>query len=215
MTLSEEISTLREAVMEHTPLSRYEDSFLYSIWLRARGEVLKRETSFSRWMYHRFCIEFENAPAHDCGCVAVGCDIKRSKVTIPKAIAKAYGDAIELYSLNGKQIGITTLQALSSDKLDSVKKGKMRAVIYNQKIEVYNAPVNLEYLTINGIWEDLLNWADKQACLEDNPCQDIFELEMGLPAHMSSKVLQQSLKLLGISLNRLQNEELSANTHRP
>jgi len=215
MKLSEEISTLREAIQEHKPKSRYEDSFLYSIWLRARGEVLKRETSISQWMYHRFCIEFETAKAHDCGCVAIGCDIKRSINIIPKALSGFFGDKMELYSLDGKSIGITDIQNLSSDALDPIKKDKIRATLYNQKLEIYNAPSNLKYLSINGVWEDLTAWQNVQACTETNPCVDIYDLEMGLSADNSSKVLQQSLKLLGISLNRLMNEQITRNTQSP
>lgn len=214
MKLSEELSTIRQSIRQFNPSSKFEDSYLYSIWIREKARVveqeMKRQGKVSPWMYHRFCIELQTAKAHDCNCVNIGCDIKKTKYKIPDFLSGVM-NGLQILTLDNKRIGLTTAPAIISDKEDRVKSKEMRAVIYNQYVEIYNAPAILTGLQLNAIWGDILAWQDIQLCTDSNPCKDIYETEMGLPLKLSQRVHRLVLETLGIPLSILDDVHLDKN----
>jgi hypothetical protein len=89
MKIGELISTVRQLIKEVQDDSKYTDSFLWSIistCAKDKSSVHNRT---------RFCIELERVKHHDCSCVAVGCDVLRTKYKVPTPIK------MTVYSMTG------------------------------------------------------------------------------------------------------------------
>lgn len=213
-TIAQEISLLRNSIKEVDDDSKYRDSYLYSMWSVARADILYRTLGnkifITPWAYHRFCIELEKVKSHNCDCVAVGCDVLRSRYKVPKPVSGRFNDALEIQDLDGDVIGITTEQALKSDQLDKIKKGKVRATVYNGYIYIWNT-LDLKAIQVNGIWEDVSKWDSIQLCTDDIPCFDIYNLDAGISANLRGVVLARTMELLNIPISRKDDDRSDRN----
>lgn len=220
MTLKEELSTLRNSLKEITDDSKYTDSYLYSIWKKARARVYKADSKkfVSQWSWHRFCVELESATNHDCGCIPEGCSAVKSLYKIPKALSTSKGDYLEVITLGGRTVGVVREQDVRYDNLDPIKSGKLRASIYNQYLYIWNTN-RLKYIQVNGFWEDITEWEDVKACgtVSDGTtetevdCTPIYELDLGIGEAESESILRICLELLGFPLSRVDDQNNNRN----
>jgi hypothetical protein len=195
MTLGEELSTIRNNIKEVSDKSRVTDSFLYSLWKKARGRILGDRTNISRWNWKRFCIELEQAKSHNCECVAVGCDILKSVYPVPQPAINRQKDIIEVQTLSGRLIGIAEEYELMSERHDDVKSAVMRASFYNNHLIIWNN-LNLKAVQVYAPWDDILAWQDIQYCTDELPCIDVLQTDTGLSERESEAVLRLTLDLL-------------------
>lgn len=213
-TIAQEISVLRNTIKEVDDDSKYRDSYLYSMWSIARSDILYKSLGnkifITPWAYHRFCIELEKVKSHNCDCVAVGCDVLRSRYPVPKPVSGRWNDAIEIQDLDGDTIGLTDEQGVKSDLLDPVKRKKYRATLYNGYLYIWNT-LDLKAIQINGIWEDVSKWDGIQLCTDNIPCFDIYDLDAGISANLRGAVLQRTLELLQLPLSRKDDDRSDRN----
>lgn len=198
-TIEKELSSLRQMIKEVADDTKYTDSYLYDIWNKQRVIVLTQETAktgiLSPWNNSRFCIELEKTKSHNCECVAEGCDVLKTVHEVPAPISDKYIGNIIVSDLFGNIIGYSTEEALKSDQLDDVKKGKVRWSLYNRKIVIWN---NLAYpaIQVNGPWEDITDWMGIQYCTDDIPCRDVFEENTGLTEKQAAAALTMAFNAL-------------------
>jgi hypothetical protein len=213
MTLREELSTLKNLVKEITDDNTYyQDSFLYSIWKKARARVYKADSKkyISKWSWHRFCVELEEATNHNCGCIPQGCTAMVSVNKIPKAISSTKKDYVEATTLDGRTVGFTEEQNVKYDNLDPVKADKLRVSLYNQKLYVWNTNT-LKYIQLNGLWEDITEWEDVRACNTDTDCDPIYDLDLGIGEAESEAILRICLELLQIPMSKIDDQNNNRN----
>lgn len=220
MTINEELSTLRGLIKEMTDDSKYTDSFLFSLLKRARGVVLKNNSkkNISKWNWHRFCVELEEAVNHNCGCIPQGCSAMVSVNKIPRALSTYNKDYIEAMTLGGDTVGFIREQDLDADNLDEVKKNKLRASVYNDYLYVWNTN-SLKYIQLNGVWEDITEWEDVKACGTVNDgsntanvnCISTYDLDIGMGAAESHSVMQLVLRDMGFPLARKDDDNANRN----
>lgn len=220
MTIREELSTLRNSIKEITDDSIYSDSYLYSIWKKAKGRVYKSDSKkfLSNWAWHRFCVELEEATNHDCGCIPEGCFAMVSVNKIPQPLATSKGEYVEFITLGGRTVGVVREQDVKYDNLDPVKKDKLRVSIYNQRVYVWNTKT-LKYIQVNGLWDDITEWEDVKACgtvndgsnSSDIDCTSVYDLDLGIGEAESESILRICLELLGFPLSRPDDQNNNRN----
>lgn len=188
MKIGELISTVRQLIKEVQDDSKYTDSFLWSIISTCAKD---KSTIHTRT---RFCIELERVKHHDCSCVAVGCDVLRTKYKVPTPIK------ITAYTMMGDTIGYSSDQELRFNVYDPIKSKAIRYNFHNQYLYIYNT-LDLKYVQLEGTWENVTEWSDVQYC-GDSDCIEIYELESGISRLDTKEVYEQVLRLLQIPLTR-------------
>lgn len=200
MTIQEEISTLREALLQHAPdkvVGSWTDSFLYSIWKKQRAEAIR--SRFFTTNKQTFCLELEDALSHECGCVPVGCKVRKSIHPIPQA-ADGY---INIRTLDNRVIGAMPVNNQFSSSLDPLLNNKRRYSIVNQHVIIWNDPY-LKAVQVEAVWEDPYDWVGIQYCGSDNGLDDCAELDTidaGITEQQSNMALRLSLNILLPLLN--------------
>jgi len=203
MTVGKIISDLKMLIKEVSNDSDYTESFLWSLITKARARVLtndiKAKQFISAWSTHRFCVEMELHKAHDCECIPVGCDVLRSKYTIPRPLSGRYRDAVQVKTIGNSVVGYSEDYELKSNKYDPVKKNALRWNIHNQHLYLYNTLDHLS-IQVEGAWENIIEWNQIQYCSERNPCVDIYSLESGISEYEAEGLLRIAVDLLKVPL---------------
>lgn len=189
MKIGELISTLRILIKEVQDDSKYTDSFLWSIVNSCRKDRLNNHNKT------RFCLELERVKHHDCSCIAVGCDVLRTVSKIPVPVK------MTVYDLGGKTVGYSSDQELNYNKYDPIKSKSIRYNTHNQYLYLYGT-LDRVYVQMEGIWENIIDWANIQYCGSDIDCVDVYELESGISVLDSKDVYTECLRLLQIPLSR-------------
>lgn len=201
------ISDIRNLIKQVQDDSHFTDRFLFSLLSKAKAYLMRQKllkyNALSEFNYLTFCIQLEEAKAHDCDCVAYGCTVLKSKFEIPKPIRARARDLIRVETLGGKLIPQKTEEQLKYEKYDDVKGGKIAWSLRSQHIIIWN-DLNLKAVQVSGLWEDVSEWADIHLCYDDdgNPadCYDIYESEFGLDEDLSMAAYQMVLNALNVPL---------------
>lgn len=208
LTLNKIISTVRTLIKQHTDDSIYTDEFLYSLLLDGRAYLLeqnyKKYKQTSDWNKKTYCIELEKDKAHDCSCVAVGCEILKTVFKIPKPIQVRGFDKIEVFTLDYDTIDFVKVDYIRDVVLDDIYSSKFFYSIINDKILLFNVPGNkLKAVLVRSIPEDPTEWQNITLCDSDgNPTEDTcyniqedeFPIDKSLVALLYDLILNQ-LKL--------------------
>lgn len=199
MKIGELISTLRQFIKEVQDDSKYTDSFLWSTINSCRKDRINQHNKT------RFCIELERVKHHDCSCVAVGCDVLRTTSTIPVPVK------MTVYDLGGSTIGLSSDQELKFNIYDPIKSKAIRFNTHNQYLYIYGS-LDLKYVQLEGIWENIVEWIDIQYCGADVECVDIYNLESGISVLDSKDVYFDCMRLLQIPLSRADDHNPDRNS---
>lgn len=199
MKIGELISTLRQFIKEVQDDSKYTDSFLWSTINSCRKDRINQHNKT------RFCIELERVKHHDCSCVAVGCDVLRTTSKIPVPVK------MTVYDLGGSTIGLSSDQELKFNVYDPIKSKATRFNTHNQYLYIYGS-LDLKYVQLEGIWENIVEWIDIQYCGADVECVDIYNLESGISVLDSKDVYFDCMRLLQIPLSRADDHNPDRNS---
>lgn len=195
MTIQEELSTLREALLQHAPdkkVGAWEDSFLYSIWKKQRAEAIRDEAYASNMQ--TYCLELEDALSHECGCIEVGCKVRKSVYPLPQFI----GENVSVRTLDHTIISHVPPNAQFSKSLDPILSGKRFYSIVNRYLLIWNDPY-LKAVEVEALWEDPYDWLEIQYCNADDTsleCVDLDTVDAGLTERQSNMTLRMSLNIL-------------------
>ena len=200
MKIGELISTVRQLIKEVQDDSKYTDSFLWSIISTCAKD---KSTIHTRT---RFCIELERVKHHDCSCVAVGCDVLRTKYKVPTPIKAT------VYTMTGNTIGYSSDQELKFNIYDPIKSKSIRHNFHNQYLYIYNT-LDLLYVQLEGTWENVTEWIDVQYC-GNGGCIDVYELESGISRVDTEEVYRKVFNLLQIPLSRPDDFTQDRNSER-
>lgn len=200
MKIGELISTVRQLIKEVQDDSKYTDSFLWSIISTCAKD---KSTIHTRT---RFCIELERVKHHDCSCVAVGCDVLRTKYKVPTPIKTT------VYTMTGNTIGYSSDQELKFNIYDPIKSKSIRHNFHNQYLYIYNT-LDLKYVQLEGTWENVTEWIDVQYC-GNGECIDVYELESGISRVDTEEVYRKVFNLLQIPLSRPDDFATDRNSER-
>jgi hypothetical protein len=197
------LSDFRQLIKEVSNDSNLTDSFLWSLVVKARARILtndiKSKQFISPWATHRFCIKLEKTKAHDCNCVPVGCEVLKSEHPVPRPLVGRYRDAVQVKTLGGTLLGYSEDYELKSNMYDAIKKYTIRWNVHNQHIYLYNT-VQMDTIQLEGVWENVLDWHNIQHCTEDNPCQDIYDMESGISQADADGVIRIAFELLNVTM---------------
>lgn len=199
MKIGELISTLRQFIKEVQDDSKYTDSFLWSTINSCRKDRINQHNKT------RFCIELERVKHHDCSCVSIGCDVLRTISKIPVPVK------MTVYDLSGSTIGLSSDQELKFSVYDPIKSKAIRFNTHNQYLYLYGT-LDRQYVQLEGIWENIVEWIDIQYCGADVECVDIYNLESGISVLDSKDVYFDCMRLLQIPLSRADDHNPDRNS---
>lgn len=148
----------------------YSDQFLYSLLNSARATVLEQNANKlnheSEWDWVQFPVKLIKSKSHLVGCVTVGCDVLRSEFKLPRPLLTNLKSKVMVTTYSYDEIGVVTEQEHSNSKYDDIKSKVPQASIINGYLILWK-PLTLKSVLVNGIWEDILDWATIPFCDED------------------------------------------------
>lgn len=213
MKLGKIISELRDKYK----LDNYTPSVIYAEWNRAKNRVLaskiKQERFIPEWAYNTFCIGLEETLSHECGCIPYGCTVFRTLHAVPETLLLRANDTRRIRTLDGRIIGLTTEEAIMSEMTDYVKGRRLRATQKNGKVLIWNVQpgTTLKALQIEGIFQDLTDWEDKQYCDDNNECIDLYDLDIRIPGELHNIIFTEVASTLEGMLQREQADVQEGN----
>lgn len=189
----------------------YSDQFLYSLLNGARARVLEQNANKlnheSEWDWMQFPIKLIKAKSHLVGCVTVGCDVLRSENKIPRALLTNNLSKVKVTTYDYTKIALVTEQSFSNNAFDDIKSKTPQASIINGYLVIWNKPT-LKSVLINGIWEDVLQWAVIPYCDEDGNmtngvCFDAISQDFPLSETLKDVVYEFVIQKLKLPLQLL------------
>jgi hypothetical protein len=204
-TINQTISDLRGLIKQVQDDSHYTDAMLFSLLNKAKSYLLRQKLlkyrKVSEFNWDTFCVNLELAKAHDCECVAVGCDVLASTFELPRVLSGNNMDLIRVETLGGKLIPKKTEEQLRYEKYDDIKSGQLAWSLRSRRIIIWNN-LNLKTIQVSGVWEDISQWQSIDACadISGNPatCVDIYTTEFSIDNDLLLPTYQMVLKLLNI-----------------
>lgn len=198
LTIREEISTLRNSLKKVTDDSKtFVDSYIYSVWKKNRAALLE-PGKFQLYNTSRFCIKLEVTKSHNCACIAHGCNVLKTTVTVPEFLQGRDGSGFKVRTLGGDLIGKTTEEALKSELTDPIKQNALRWTFNSGKLVIWRN-LELKGIELEGVWADPLEWEDKRYC-PDGDCANPLDTLSGLTTGQSKKVHDMCMKDFGFPL---------------
>lgn len=170
ITIGTAVGLLRGRIKEHNSESYYTDQQLYEEILLKRATLLAsimNRSKITDWVHSEYCVALETTKAHDCDCVKVGCNVKKSVTELPTTVGL---QGFQVLTLSHNTIGQVTPQRVKAEKSHPYLNGKRRYSIINRKLVIWN-DLNLKAVIVRGVWEDPLTWLDKQLCNDNG---DVF-----------------------------------------
>lgn len=202
MTIGESISSIRANLKLVSDDSDFTNSDLYTRWKQKRAMLLNQRASkfhhISQWNTHTFCLALEKSKFHDCDCISSGCEVLKSKFSIPSPVSTRNKNLLRVTTLDGTLLPYRTAREIKSDRYDPIKCDQPAYDIQNQTLIIWNN-LNYKVIRVEGVWADIVAFQDIQYCSQDNPCVDAFDLETGFDEHLESIVQQMVLQDLGIT----------------
>jgi hypothetical protein len=200
------VSDLRGLIKQVQDDSVFTDKFLFSILSKARAKILiqrLRNNRLSFYNWNTFCIKLERAKSHNCDCVAVGCDVRRSVFKLPRTLSGRTGDLLKIETLGGKTVRGVTEQQLLDEVDDPIKAGSIAWSMRSRYLIVWNA-LEMDTIQVSGVWEDLSEWENIRACTtpagDDIPCVDARSEDFGIEDSYLFDVYKLAMELIGIPL---------------
>lgn len=206
MTLNKIISNIRTLIKQHTDDSLYSDEFLYEMFKAAWvGLVSMDKYKISENDYNLFCMELEPKLAHQCGTKEIGCETYRSKDKLPAYIDKNKG-SLKIRDIGGTIIDVVDEEDLPYIMLDDIRNKKYKASLINGYVVVWKmcSKRPIKNITVEAVWQDLTEWADKQC--SDCDCVDVFELEVIKDMKVLVDLYKIVLDLLRLPLTLTQDD---------
>lgn len=220
-TIGIHVATIRSLISEHSDDSKFSDEFLFELFKNAAKRLqyqkAKRWEFLSEWNRKRYCVKLEKAKSHNCECVAVGCDILRTVVEIPKAITGRNFDLIKVYDLNGNKID----QVLPQEQIDNlndpngVNQKRTTFSLVNRKIVIWNN-LELKAIEVEQISDDETEWAGITMCDKDGneteeSCFDILNDNYPIDSELVDPAYRMVLELLNLPLQLQEDKTNDAN----
>lgn len=170
----------------------------------------------SEWDWAQFPVKLVKDKSHMIGCVTVGCDILRSEYKIPRALLSNIKSYIKVTTFDYTTINFGTEQTYQNNKYDDFKSNMISASIINGYLVIWNN-LKLKMVLVNGIWEDILDWASIPQCDPDGnftntACFDILNSEFKMSETMKQAAYQMVLQMLGISFKLKEDITNDANS---
>lgn len=205
MTVSEIISLIRTGIKEHSDDTYYEDQYLWELFLIEKADILSKHEDKSRFIdphnYIKFCMELEKAKSHECGCLAIGCDVLKTKNKLPRFITSKQRSLMRLYDLSNRTIQTIDEWDYDNLKVHPVYSKKTLASIVNSNVVLWNN-LDKKVIQISGIPEDILDVGDVQYCNPNDPtapeCIDVYNTDIGLEKKLIKGAVNEVFRALGI-----------------
>lgn len=208
MKTSELVGTLRSTIKAHSDDTSYTDSYLYSLLIQARAEVLSQKLRklqpLSKFNEQTICVPLERVSFHDCSCVSVGCDVMKSSFEIPQPITTRSGMYLKVMTINGEELPMIEAArrpvVIHSETLGD----KLSYDLYDRELVIWNS-LTIPVVLVRGIFYDPLDLANLPECNTDgtetgNTCYDPTEEEFPIEPDSIPRIMERALQFLGISL---------------
>lgn len=187
MTIEKHIAALRALISKHEEdESPYSDEALYHLFTVAAATLMRRKydkyKAYNDFNMRYFCVGMEKAMVHECNCVSVGCNVMRSKNTIPTPIMGRDKPYLRIMTLDHQDIPHVHASAANALNLDRMREGKLHYSIVNGKVVLWNSRPSRGIpaaILVAGFFEDPSEWSGIQLCDSDGNdtgevCFDIY-----------------------------------------
>lgn len=210
MNIAKGISILRNIINQYSDDTSYTDEFLYELLAGARATLISREYNKfekkSSFDISTFYMPMVVATSIDCECVRYGCKVLKSKFDIPRAILKRNKEAIQVYTLGGREIIPMTQLEYNSALLSPIKQNELGWEIKNKKLLLWNGnPItgSPKIIEIRMIPENIIELAnipkfDANCQLTGETCFDPYILDLPMKQELELAAFQMCLELLNI-----------------
>ena len=223
MTIGQHISVIRNLIKKYSDDNMYEDEFLFMLLNNANALWLKRKLEnnekINDWNWLSYCIGLEVGLAHDCNCVAVGCEVLKTVHSIPKPLLARNRQLLRVYTLGGKEIYPTTDEQIKASKYDEIKKNELAYTIVNNKIVIWNgnteviAPraIVVKTMSVNPTEWTTVTLCDSEGNDTGVSCFDVQSSTYPMDEEYASLVYDTVLKQLGFTLQLREDRTNNAN----
>jgi len=226
MKISKAISVLRNTIREYSDDSTFSDEYLYTVMTIFRNKYMSQRFrkfyNISDTYKTTFCTPTEVAFSHDCDCVNIGCKVIKSKYPIPSTLEGRNRDLIKVYTLDYQEIHPVTPDEQKTNMLDEVKAGQPTYSFLNRHIVLWNVydpnKKPLKGILVEGVWEDETEWDGITLCdeqsgddINSDNCFDLETAEFVIEADLFEMVIKESLQMLGLPLEIIQDNTNDAN----
>lgn len=232
MTILEEVGAIRSLIGNFDDDSKFSDAFLYSLLAKATSTInrikVDKTGSFEGWTARAFPIQLEASTIDGISdCIPVGCNVLKSIYKIPspvKSDKSSLKELIKVTTLDRREISRQKGNPIART-LSPVLNREYTYDIVNEKVVLYGGYINKEkpsiiapkYIIVNGLWEDITQWATIPNCLESTETMTTYcyslDYSIPIPADYSLMVQDYVLQKLGYaqqqrvnSMNPLTNE---------
>ena len=213
--LGQYISDLRGLIEQYSRTSEpYTDQFLYRLLSVSRGKILKQRLdkfvniSNDNWL--RVCFQLEVVNSYNCNCVPdyLECKVLRTKYKVPQVLSGRNKSKIKVSLLDGTSINVVSESEWIRAKDNEFKSKLPHASQVNGYIYIWNLPLNLKVVQIEGLWADVTSLSSIQ-CNDgfgDVPCFDMTTTDFPIDEELTGVIYEECLRLLNVPMQNIQDK---------
>lgn len=212
-TINSHISLLRGLTEQYSRES-YTDQFLYTILSVSRGKILKQRLdkfvniSTDNWL--RVCFQLEVVNSHNCNCVPdyLQCKVLRTKYKVPQVFSGRNKARIKVSLLDGTNISLVTESEWMRVKENEFKSSMPHASQVNGYIYIWNLPLNLKVVQVDGLWANITDLSDIPCNdgFSETSCFDMNTSDFPIDEELVGVIYDECLRLLNIPLQNIQDK---------
>jgi len=218
-TIGQHISNIRGLIKAYGRNQEgYTDEGLYSLFSVSRATILQQQLkkfmAISEHNWFRICMSLEIAKSHDCDCVPdkYECKVLRTKYKIPPVLVGRNNSKIQVRLLSGKTVNIVSEDEWFRKNKDTKE---YYGSIVNHYLILWNVPLTLKVISVNGLWTNPIDLVHIPNCLNDGvevgTCFDPLTQDYPLEDEYAEDVYMKVLKLLNIPLQLPQDQTNDSN----
>lgn len=208
MKTSEIVGTLRTLIKAHSDDSSFSDSFLYSLLIQARSEILSQKLRkfqpLSPFNEQTICVPLVKEKFHDCSCVSVGCTVLKSEFEIPQPLTTRTGIYLKVMTVEGKELPFVPATRRPIIKHSNTQGDVLSYDVYNNKIVIWNNTL-IPTVLVRAVFYDPSDLETIPECdplgnTVSNTCYNPMTDEFPMEPDSISRMLQSALRLLGMAM---------------
>ena len=219
-TIGQHVSNIRALIKRYSRTEEgYTDETLYNLFSISANEVRRQQLLRFQPLiddnWYKVCMKLQVSKSHNCDCVPedLDCKILKSNYKIPSTLIGRNIPKIKISTIGGKQINILSEEDWHRRK--DLETTDYFGSIINSYLVIWNAPLILKVVQINGLWNDVLELSNIPNCSsngeEEGVCFDPLTTEYPLPDDLAGAAYSLLLKKLQIPEQILQDQTNDSN----
>jgi hypothetical protein len=194
MTIPEIISTFKEILKLNHRSPEYTDSYLWSIFLNTRAEILNNNLKKNYYInpneYKTFVLPLITVNKFEGTCIELDCPVKSTNTSIPAFLKARNSSTLSVFTPTDKEIPYRDVSQIEYSQYNDIKSNKIAYTFdINNKLIILNNDL-IKCVKVKALWDNILDFQNLQ---DPNSCVDLNTVDIGLSRDSVNDIIKLTL----------------------